>query len=343
MEQAAKVIVVGHKILNLEELFAIAAYDSTQPGQKIEVAVDSPLYSELNKEKSKEKALVKDFKSFDEAKNLRKSEARAILAVKLVQLIKLKSVAHKATVDCLVKILNEDLFEAECADFFEVLYSKFEAVSVFPIEKERYILNSSPTCFLAKSALTAYTSREGVGFLNAVLALSLETAEFPAEYFNEYALTLRGRATQGVTQFKNQMLALVADSKKRQQKAELNDTQKQFKISKVFTAHAQLTDRSGQLCNQLQNEINCDEASVFQNKKYKEILKLANEQQEEIYEHLKEQYDLAPLVDTLKSLSATRQSLMGQGEAAINGTGDLFDTYISEILLTFAINKQIED
>ena len=40
--------------------------------------------------------------------------------------------------------------------------------------------------------------REGISFLNAILALSLETVEFPAEYFNEYSLTLRGRATQGV-------------------------------------------------------------------------------------------------------------------------------------------------
>ena len=199
----ANVIVIGHKILNLEELFTIATYDSTQPGQRIEVAVDSPLYSELNKQEPKEKALVKDFTPFGEAENLRKAEARAILTVKLAQLIKLKSVAHKATVDCLLKVLNEDLLDNECPDFFEALYSQFEAAAVFPIEKERYILNSWPTCFLARTALTAYCCREGVSFLNAVLALSLETAEFPAEYFNEYALTLRGRATQGVTQFKN--------------------------------------------------------------------------------------------------------------------------------------------
>ena len=286
--QAAQVIVVGHKILNLEELYTIATYSSAQQGQQIEVAVDSPLYSELNKQESKEKALVRDYVSYEEAMNLKKLEARAILAVKLLQLIKLKSTAHKATVDLIVKVLNEDMFEEECPDFFKFLYDKFEAANVYPIEKERYILNSLPACFLAKTAFQAYTCREGVGFLNAVLALTLETVEFPAEYFNEYALTLRGRATQGVTMFKNQMMALVADSKKRQQKPELTDVQKQFKISKVFNAHAQLTDKSMQYCIQLQNEINCDEASVFQNKKYKEILRFAVEQQEEIYEHLKE-------------------------------------------------------
>ena len=82
--------------------------------------------------------------------------------------------------------------------------------------------------------------------------------------------------------------------------------QKQFKISKVFNAHAQLTDKSMQYCIQLQNEINCDEASVFQNKKYKEILRFAVEQQEEIYEHLKEQYDLETVTESLRSLSVAR-------------------------------------
>ena len=62
MDQAAKTIVVGHKIINLEELYTISTYDSTTSGQRIEVAVDSPLYSELNKAKSKENALVRDFK-----------------------------------------------------------------------------------------------------------------------------------------------------------------------------------------------------------------------------------------------------------------------------------------
>ena len=54
-QSSAKVIVIGHKILNLDELFTIATYDSAKPGLRIEVAVDSPLYSELNKQDSKEK------------------------------------------------------------------------------------------------------------------------------------------------------------------------------------------------------------------------------------------------------------------------------------------------
>ena len=122
MDQAAKTIVIGHKIINLEELYTISTYDSDTSGQRMEVAVDSPLYSELNKAKSKENSLVRDFKKFDEAQGLRKVEARAILTVKLIQLIKLKSTASKDLVDCLVNMLNNDVFEGDCIDFYQFLY-----------------------------------------------------------------------------------------------------------------------------------------------------------------------------------------------------------------------------
>jgi len=41
----------------------------------------------------------------------------------------------------------------------------------------------------------------------------METAAFPLDFFNEYTLSLRGRTSQGVILFKNQMLALVDKSK----------------------------------------------------------------------------------------------------------------------------------
>lgn len=46
---------------------------------------------------------------------------------------------------------------------------------------------------------------------------------------------------------------------------------------------------------------------------------------------------------SLKALSVARQTAVGDGKAAIAETDDLFDTYISEIALTFGINKAIED
>ena len=45
-------------------------------------------------------------------------------------------------------------------------------------------------CIFAKNALVTYRFREGMGFLNAILAFSMESLEFPADYFNEYSLTM---------------------------------------------------------------------------------------------------------------------------------------------------------
>lgn len=50
-------------------------------------------------------------------------EARAILTVKIVQLIKLKSAASKAVVDVLVKILNDDTFGENDIDFYPFIYA----------------------------------------------------------------------------------------------------------------------------------------------------------------------------------------------------------------------------
>ena len=127
-----------------------------------------------------------------------KSDARAILAVKLIQLLKLKSQVQQVLVNKLVQILNEDLFESESLVFFESLYSILGKEKVYPSDKERYILNSLPSVQYALCGLLAYKCREGQGYLNAILAFSMETSEFPVDFYNDYSLSLRGRTTQGV-------------------------------------------------------------------------------------------------------------------------------------------------
>lgn len=49
--------------------------------------------------------------------------------------------------------------------------------------------------FFAIISLQAYQAKEGMTFLNAVLAFSMETMELPVDMFNEYNLGLRGRST----------------------------------------------------------------------------------------------------------------------------------------------------
>ena len=110
----------------------------------------------------------------------------------------------------------------------------------------------------------------------------METSEFPVDFFNDYSLTLRGRTTQGVQLFKNQILAMVENSKKKSTKPEPTEVQTKMNIPKVFNLHGQLADKSLDYCTALQHEINSDEASIFANKKYKELIKLAKLQEDEI-------------------------------------------------------------
>lgn len=83
-------IVVGQKILNLEELYNISCYKGTPN----EVVVDSVIYSEVGKTIGKEAPPVTDYpKDLDFLNILTQNveNLRAVLAVKLIQLLKLKS------------------------------------------------------------------------------------------------------------------------------------------------------------------------------------------------------------------------------------------------------------
>lgn len=135
------------------------------------------------------------------------------MAVKLIQLLKLRKDAQQSVVNFILKLLNEDTLRGQTGNFFEILYKQFDADKVWPNEKERYILNSLPNIKIATYALLAYKCKEAAGYLNAILAFQMETAQFPLDFFNEYTLSLRGRTSQGVVLFKNQMLALVDKSK----------------------------------------------------------------------------------------------------------------------------------
>ena len=127
-----------------------------------------------------------------------------MLAVKLIQLLKLKQSCQQATASFFLKLLNDKgCALASEGNVFANLYAAFNENKVYPNDKEKFIINSLPAILFAKNALLAYKVREGFGFLNSVLAFKLETEEAHQSFFNEYSLTLRGRATQGVVLFKN--------------------------------------------------------------------------------------------------------------------------------------------
>jgi hypothetical protein len=151
-------------------------------------------------------------------------------------------------ISTLVKILNEDKIEKDLKNFHEFLYATFAAEKVYPSDKERYIIDSKPSVQYALQGLLSYKCREAQGYFNAILAFSMETAEFPVDFFNDYSLTLRGRTTQGVQLFKNQILAMVENSKKRSTKPEPTEVQSKMNIPKVFNLHGQLADKALDYC-----------------------------------------------------------------------------------------------
>lgn len=111
-----------------------------------------------------------------------------------------------------MKCLNENLLNATEAGLFESLYQACTDNSLNLNDKERYVLTSLPTLYIVENALQVFKCKAAAGYLSAILALFMETKEFPIDFFNEYSLTL-GRQSQGVTAFKNAMVCMVDKSK----------------------------------------------------------------------------------------------------------------------------------
>ena len=94
-------IVIGHKNLNLEELFTISGLHLTS-----EVVIDNVIACEFNTQhKLPENKLLQEGPQFPHLNSTLEDE-RAILLVKILQLIKLKKHATKHTVEYLVRLLN---------------------------------------------------------------------------------------------------------------------------------------------------------------------------------------------------------------------------------------------
>lgn len=102
-------IVIGHKVLNLEEL----TYVSCLGKDLAEVIVDSQLYAELATQAPAKTVDAAQFNPIvdDQTTNsvltLTRAQVRATLLVKLVQILKLKKNAQKSTVDFILSVLNQ--------------------------------------------------------------------------------------------------------------------------------------------------------------------------------------------------------------------------------------------
>ncbi len=127
-------------------------------------------------------------------------------------------------------------------------------------------------------ALEIYKLNNELRLLDTTLAFSLESLNaVHADYLTEYALTL-GKSTQGVNNFKNNMQALTDKSKLLG--TNLNKPlQDSLRLSRVYQLHSSLHERCIQLAQLVTNELNNEFGSLFQEKKYKELMIIAKEQQ----------------------------------------------------------------
>jgi len=104
-------IVIGHKVLNLEELYNVSYLDFTGS----EVIVDNQLHADLST-KDAGNAAPKPFAASGLGPLFR-PQLRAVLLVKIVQILKLKKIAQRSTIDFLVDALNSNYaWESEKVD-----------------------------------------------------------------------------------------------------------------------------------------------------------------------------------------------------------------------------------
>lgn len=109
---------------------------------------------------------------------------------------------------------------------------------------------------------------------------------------------------------------------------------------RAFSLHAALGEKSLLYCVHLQNEVNSDEAQIFQNKKYKDLMAVAQEQVNDTVDHLTETYNLNSLLSELKELSKTRLSVQG---LPVEEKQDLFEQYAYELTTVFEKNYSPEE
>ena len=91
--------------------------------------------------------------------------------------------------------------------------------------------------------------------------------------------------------------------------------------------HSQLSEKCFTYVSFLANEINQEEAAIFQNKKYKDIMKLSSEISEDACSYISE-YNLSGIITELVELSKVRQEVLyGQK----SGNSDILQVYADEM------------
>lgn len=304
-------IVIGHKNLNLEELFQVACQANLA-----EVVIDSVTAADFSpagghKDPQMPPALPLE---------LSQEHARAVLLVKTLQIAKLKKNATRPTVDFLVGLLNSNR-SLVGESLFGIVFTLAKEAGVVFSEKELFVLGNTAHSFNALFALELARLSRALPLLDAALALTLESLGTHPDLLTDYALTL-GKTSQGTTNFKNNLQALTDKSKL------LGAARPD---GRVYQLQAGLHERVLQLRQTAANEMNTDYGALFAEKKYKELLAFAREQQAEQLQVFNLQLQqLVYITQELAALSAQRVKLLGgagSAEEAKSSGGDIAHTF----------------
>lgn len=97
-------------------------------------------------------------------------------------------------------------------EFYEQLAQLVTANNVRLAEKEHFVLEAHSHVLQGVIALESFKVKENMGLYDATLSLSCELLKAHGDNFTDFALTL-GKASQGVTQFRTHVQAMVDGSK----------------------------------------------------------------------------------------------------------------------------------
>ena len=121
-----------------------------------------------------------------------------------------------------------------------------------------------------------YKIKENLGCYDAVLCMSCELLKAHCDNFTDFALTL-GKSSQGITQFRTNVQAMVDGSRLIASGNDIDSAIKDYmSLPKCYLAHGGLHEKSIQLSQLLAAELNADYASLFSEKKYRELQNIAS-------------------------------------------------------------------
>lgn len=97
-------------------------------------------------------------------------------------------------------------------EFYGWLAGALAAKNVAFTDKETFIVAAQAQVYQAVLALAVYKLKDDLSLFDSVLAMSCELLGVHADNFSEFAFTF-GKQSQGLVQFRNNMLALTDKSK----------------------------------------------------------------------------------------------------------------------------------